>query len=402
MRSHRLPTALALTLSASAACAPVDDDGSERAAAPITNASALAFPSEHGIAAIGLERAGVVTPQCTGAFLRNAWVLTHRRCVEGLPAGARLVVSNGVAPSAPSAAAPFAASVGWVGVAEKSALSSMPDLALVRLERAVATGRRAAFDASATFARMLQPASRPITSATDLRCFGFAFPGGQLRLGERLLRVASPGAAVVTVRAGFGETFDPSDDGGACLTLDGSLAAVLRARDTVNVDLVDLTRAPATQGEIQDALPASDAAARTGLWPMTFTDTVGQQALTARADGAGSHRVRADPRAPIWAQGFLNVEVARGPNTLDVQLMHRGTGRCLAATSTGYGLTPCAAARPIPAAQTFRVFFLADGSVQILSLAQQRCLTAASGDVVPSQCNTATGGQRWWQGLGRR
>jgi hypothetical protein len=35
------------------------------------------------------------------------------------------------------------------------------------------------------------------------------------------------------------------------------------------------------------------------------------------------------------------------------------------------------------------VFFLTDGSVQILSLAQQRCLTA-------------TGGQRWWQGLGRR
>jgi hypothetical protein len=69
--------------------------------------------------------------------------------------------------------------------------------------------------------------------------------------------------------------------------------------------------------------------------------------------------------------------------------MHRGTGRCLAATSTGYGLAPCTAARPIPAAQTFRVFFLTDGSVQILSLAQQRCLTA-------------TGGQRWWQGLGRR
>ena len=59
-----------------------------------------AFASEHGVAALGHERAGVVTLQCTGAFLDNRWVLTHRRRVEG---GVGLILTEATAIMHPAA-----------------------------------------------------------------------------------------------------------------------------------------------------------------------------------------------------------------------------------------------------------------------------------------------------------
>jgi hypothetical protein len=398
-------TALSLSLSlALAACATVDDapadDATGAASAALENTFAAAFASEHGVAALGHLRAGAVTLQCTGAFLDNRWVLTHRRCIEGLPSGTRVVVSNAVSRSFTGEAAPLPSDVTWVGVAERSALSSMPDLALVRLERDVATGRRGITAVGAGFRRALTPTTRPITSNTDLRCFGFSLVNGRMRLGERLVRVMNP-APVAQALAGIGEVSSPTDDGGACFASDGTLAATLRALEPTRFEVVDLTRAPDAQGEIRDAPPASDAAARAGLWPITLTDTVGRQTITARTSILNGHTVVAGASEPIWAQGFMNVELARTSNSIEVLLQHRGTGRCLAATNDTYTLATCSAARPAPAAQRFRVFFLDDGSVQILNAAQQRCLTAASGRVIAVTCNAATGGQRWSQGLGR-
>ena len=383
-----------------AACAPVDDAPVAEGAA-LQNTFAPAFASEHGVAALGHERAGVVTLQCTGAFLDNRWVLTHRRCVEGLPSGARLVVSNGVSRSFTGDPTPRPAEVTWVGVAERSALSSDPELALVRLERDVATGLRGIVAVGAGFRRALTPTTRPITSETSLHCFGFSLVDGRMNLGVRLVRVRNP-APVTEVLTGFGEVSAPTDDGGQCLLDDGTLAATLRAVEPGRFQVVDLTRAPQAQGEIRDAPGASDAAARAALWPITFTDTVGRQTLTARTSVLNGHTVLVGAAAPIWAQGFMNVELARTASTLDVLLQHRGTGRCLKAFNNEYTLDACSGARPAPSSQVFRVFFLGDGSVQILNLAQQKCLTAASGRLLAVTCNTATGGQRWYQGLGRR
>lgn len=52
--------------------------------------------------------------------------------------------------------------------------------------------------------------------------------------------------------------------------------------------------------------------------------------------------------------------------------------------------------------QRLRVFHLGDGSVQVLSTALGQCLTESNGQVVLRACNTATPGQRWYQGFGRR
>lgn len=383
-----------------AACAPVDD-------APVASGAALqnVFPPVlavlKGIAALGHERAGVVTLQCTGAFLDNRWVLTHRRCIEGLPSGTRLVVSNGLTRSFTIEVTPRPADVTWVGVAERSALASDPDLALVRLERDVLTGPNGTAVADGGFRRALTPTTRPITRETALHCFGYSLVNGRMNLGERLVFVRDP-APVAQELTGFGEVSAPTDDGGACFLDDGTLAATLRAVDPGRFDIVDLTRAPAAQGELRDAPGASDAAARAAVWPITFTDTVGRQTLTAFTGIQNGHTVLVGAAAPIWAQGFMNIELARTASSVDALLQHRGTGRCLKALNNGYTLEACSAARPAPSAQVFRVFYLNDGSVQILNLAQQKCLTAASGRLVAVTCNTATGGQRWYQGLGRR
>lgn len=414
MKHRTLAALLSLSssLSLSAGCSPhagppdgrEDRDGEEvdRASQAITNTSALRSPSELGIGAVGVERNGVVTPQCTGAFLYNDVLLTHRRCVEGLPFGSRLVVTNAIDRNvANREIAPWSTSVEWVTARQSSALSWDNDLAMVFLTRPVATGRRDDVNATGGFVRRLTSASRPLSNGAALQCFGFSFPNGRLALGQRLVQVTSAGTRVATVRAGFGENAARSDDGGVCFASDGTIPAVLRFVDSTTWNLVDLTRSPIAQGEIADAYGGSAAAVQTGLWPLGMTSATSGLALSARSNGAGGWVTSVGPALPIWAQGFLNVTLWSGTNNTDVQLRHRGTGRCLAMYASGPVLEYCANTPAGSHPQRFRLFYLPDGSVQVLSASTAQCLTEVGGQAVLRACNTATAGQRWFQGFGR-
>jgi hypothetical protein len=406
MMHHTAKTALitlASALSIASGCAPVDGDELGESVQAITNTSLLRSPSEFGLAAIGVERNGVVTPRCTAAFLYNDWLLTHRRCVEGVAWGSRLVATNAIDVNvAYREIAPWPTRVEWVRVTESSGLSFDPELAMVRLERAVATGRRDDVTATGGFARTITPTTRPITSTTDLRCFGFSFTSGRLALGHRLVRVAAPGSRVVTVRAGFGETADSADDGGACLVPDNTLAGVLRFRDSTSWDLVDFTRSPSLRGEIADAYRGSAMAESLGLWPLTLNSVTSGRNVVVRLNGVGGYATLTEAVAPIWAQGFMNVQLASTASTTDVQLRHRGTGYCVSPRATGFSLESCLTNPGLTSTQRLRVFYLGDGSVQVLSTALGQCLTESNGQVVLRACNTATPGQRWFQGFGRR
>ncbi len=402
---HTTPTALitlASALSLAAGCAPVDGERVEESVEAITNASPLRSPSEFGMGAIGVERNGVVTPTCSAVFLYNDILLTHRRCVEGIAWGSRLVATNAIDRNvANREIAPWASSVEWVPVRESSAFAFEADLAMVRLVRNVATGRRDDIYATSGFVRRLSSTARPLTSTTDLQCFGFSFPNNRLAMGHKLVRVPSP-ARVVTVRGGFGENANPSDDGGACIAPDGTLAGVLRFVDATTWQFVDFSRSPLVPVEIADAYRGSAVADQLGVWPLTFNNVADSQSVVVRLNGAGGYLTLAERPAPIWAQGFMSVVLSSNTTSSEVQIRHRGTGYCVAAQATGFALQVCQT-NPLGAStQRFRVTYLNEGSVQVRSASSGNCLSAALGQVSWRACNAAISSQRWWQGFGRR
>lgn len=400
---HRLAVlgaafALAFTLLLPA-CVDVDDPddvGAAEAALISPNFTTRAAASE-GMAVIGYRRNGVVLVKCSGAFLRNDWILTDARCVESVPWGSQLVASSNFDLDRPSTIAPAVADVQWVTVAGRSLLASNPELALVRLSQRVSTG--IAGDPTATNGFTRPVAGTPVATGGAATCFGFSVdsrPG--LRLGlfpvtfnqPRLVMVVAVGASIQAER---------TDDGGACFA-GGVLVATMRFSDLATVELTDVGRRWQVAAEIA-ALIAGQPASVGRPWPITEASAVTGRCMTVRSTGDNLHT---EPCLASWSQGFQQLLIRSGTSSDDVQLAHRGTGLCVEALPVGYVLRSCAAAGASGRwPQTFRVTYLADGSVQLFNPSTGFCMTeldwGAAGTVVwPAQCASAVA---WFQGLGR-
>ncbi len=369
----------------------------------ITNfrpASAMA----RGMGLVGHRRNGVVVPKCSAAFLTNSWLLTETRCIESVPWGSQLVVTSAFDPAQPALITPNIANVQWATVAEKSGLSSNPDLAMIRLSQPLATGRDGDPTATSGFVRTI--ASAPIAAQTVMSCFGFSVSAtGTLRLGERVLTVTAPGPKLA-FPVGGGFVAESTDHGGACLnSATGGLLASLRFVDAQTLELFDLGASWLTRVQLPEVMAASAPAAARAIWPITESNTVSGRCMTSRYAGDA---VWTEPCLPIWGQGYQQILLVDNGATDDVQLAHRGSNACVEANLVGYQLLPCAAAGTSARwRQTFRLYYLADGSVQILSPFQGKCMTEfANGStkwVLPAPCNyNTTPTQKWFQGLGRR
>ena len=375
-----------------------DELGTAEAALISPNGATQSAPQQ-GMGAIGYRRNGVVEVKCTGAFLRNDWLLTETRCIEALPWGSQLVATSGFDLSRPASLTPTVAGAQWVTVAARSALASNPDLALVRLSQNLSTGRAGDVNATSGFVRPV--ATAPLTVGTMLNCFGFSVDAtGVLRLGFKPLTIMNP-ALSMQVPAGFDIQAERTDHGGACFG-GGALRATVRFVDLGTLELFDVARRWLVPAEIA-ALIAGSPLAAGRPWPITQSPAGTTRCMTMRAGGDNLHT---EPCAPIWSQGFAQLLIASTVNTDDVQFAHRGTGLCVeaAAFGTGFSMQACAAAGTAARwRQTVRVFYLADGSVQLLVPSTGFCMTeldwGSAGTVVWSaSCNN---GQRWVQGLGR-
>lgn len=69
------------------------------------------------------------------------------------------------------------------------------------------------------------------------------------------------------------------------------------------------------RGEIADAYRGSAMAEQLGLWPLTLNSVTSGHNVVARLNGVGGYASLTEAAAPIWAQGFMNVQLASTAST---------------------------------------------------------------------------------------